>query len=296
MVHHSQCPLCRSGNITFYLGSEDYFLSSAIFNLWKCSSCSFIFTQDHPDETESAAYYDSPEYISHNDSSSGFADSLYRLVRSIMLKRKTRLAKKSKAQGSGSILDIGSGSGYFAAAMKKEGWKVTGVEINAAIREYSAKRYGLEIYPPSALFTFGNESFDCITLWHVLEHFIDVDSYAKEIHRILKSQGTCIVALPNSASYDALHYKSFWAAWDLPRHLWHFNPETFTLFCNKHGFSVRSIKLLPADVFYISWLSEKYMKTPFSFVRGMFKALFFSIKTVVSVNRGSSLVYVLTKT
>jgi len=295
MVHNFTCPLCSSDTISIYLNSRDYFLSGEPFALFKCSSCGFVFTQDYPEEQEMGKYYESDEYLSHNDSSKGFADRIYRLVRKIMLRRKKRMVKQITGLKKGKILDIGSGSGHFALTMKKAGWQANGIEINSKARKLSASKLGLEIFDPKEITTLKTASFDCITLWHVLEHFHEPFEYYREIMRLLKPGGICITALPNCSSSDARHYREFWAAFDVPRHLWHFTPSTFALFAEKTGFRTEKIMNLPADVFYISYVSEKYKESSNPFLKGIIRAKFYAIGALFNKERSSSVIYILRK-
>jgi len=295
MVHQNLCPLCKSSDISKNFFCTDHFISKEIFQIAKCLNCGFLFTQDMPDENEIGAYYESDDYVSHSDTSEGFSNKLYHLVRSFMLKRKTGIVRKVTGLNSGNLLDIGSGTGHFAHAMASTGWQVKGIEINKKAQKSSKQRFGLKILDPSDILTLTSASFDCITLWHVLEHFHDPFKYVNEIHRLLKPGGICLIALPNSNSYDAVSYKEFWAAYDVPRHLWHFSPQTFKLFINITGLKLCGIKNLPLDVFYISSLSEKYKGSAFPFIRGIIKAVPFFLKSVFNKERSSSLIYILRK-
>lgn len=294
MVHHTACPVCNSGDISHYLRCSDHFLSRDEFDLFKCSSCGFIFTQDHPDEKNSGKYYESDEYASHNDNK-GISGILYNASRKIMFRKKLRLIRKVAGLNNGRLLDIGSGSGHFLAGMKNAGWDTSGIEINEKARKQSASKFGLEVLEPHLISTLKQECFDCITLWHVLEHFHDPFTYTNEIRRLLKPGGVCIVALPNCSSYDALHYGAYWAAYDVPRHLWHFNSDTFMKFSAKAGLKLTEIHSLPLDVFYISMLSEKYKGTRLYFLRGILRSLWFSLRSLFYKNRSSSLVYIVRK-
>src|SRR5674476_1561989 len=142
-------------------------------------------------------------------------------------------------------------------------------EINEKARNFSASNFGLEVDLPDRITSYDTNSFDCITLWHVLEHFHDPFKYISEIYRLLKPGAVCVVALPNSSSYDSTYYKQFWAAWDVPRHLWHFQPSTFRVLSEKSGFTLGNIKTLPLDVFYISLLSERYKSSSMAFFKAM---------------------------
>jgi SAM-dependent methyltransferase len=295
MVHNFACPLCSDERIHIHLNCRDYFLSGEPFALFKCSSCGFVFTQDYPEEQEMGKYYESEEYLSHNDSSMKFSDRIYRIVRKIMLNRKRRMVEKITGLKKGKLLDIGSGSGHFAMTMKKGGWQVKGIEINEKARISSASKLGLEINDPKEIVSLGSSSFDCITLWHVLEHFHEPNKYFREIMLLLKPGGICITALPNCRSYDAIHYREFWAAFDVPRHLWHFTPSSFALFAEKTGFRLENIKNLPADVFYISFVSEKYKEASLPFIRGIIRAKFYAIGSFFNKEKSSSIIYILRK-
>ncbi|MGD0342886.1 MAG: class I SAM-dependent methyltransferase, partial [Bacteroidales bacterium] len=295
MVHYDKCPLCHSAETGEYLKTADYFLTGEKFVLVKCSQCGFIFTQDHPGSDETGRYYESADYISHNDSAPGFFASIYRIAREFMLKRKRNMVCKATGLKNGNILDIGSGTGHFLSVMQNSGWKAKGIEINDKAREFSVSEFRLEVLPPAGIGSLPSDSFDAITLWHVLEHLQDPFIYASEIGRLLKPGGACLIALPNCSSYDARHYKEFWAAYDVPRHLWHFTPETFSLFAEKNGLSIRSIRTLPLDVFYISILSGKYKKTRLSFIKGVFEGLWFCFRASFNRKRSSSLIYLLQK-
>ena len=295
MVHHNVCPVCENDTLPPYLRCSDHFLSKEVFIVHKCASCGFEFTQDVPDETVIGKYYESVDYISHSDTSKGFSNKIYRLVRDFMLLRKKNLIEKVTGLQHGSLIDIGSGAGYFANTMKKSGWQVEGIEINDNARNNSASRFGLKVSSPDQISVLEPDSRDCITLWHVLEHFQDPFSYIAEIKRVLKPGGICLIALPNCNSYDAEYYKEFWAAYDVPRHLWHFNPTTFRLFSEKTGLSLEKIGTLPLDVFYISILSEKYRGSKLPFLTGMFRGLWFAACSMFNMKKSSSIIYILRK-
>jgi SAM-dependent methyltransferase len=179
--------------------------------------------------------------------------------------------------------------------MKDAGWSVKGIEINDSARHSSIETYGLEVIGPDQLPDLEKHSFDCITLWHVLEHFHDPRDYLARLRELLKPGGTMIIAVPNIVSADAVYYGSYWAALDVPRHLWHFSPATLRLLAGKTGFNVTGMRILPLDVFYIGMLSEKYRGRSFSFFRAVLKAKWFTLKTVFNRENASSLVYFLRK-
>lgn len=263
------------------------------FPVFICKNCGFLFTQDHPDESQIGFYYQSEDYISHSNTSKGITNRLYQIARKFMLKRKAVIIRKITSLKSGNLLDIGCGTGHFAGYLKETGWKVQGIEINAQARDFAKNTFGFDVKDPSEIEELPDRSYDCITLWHVLEHFNDPFAYMLHIRRLLKPEGTCLIALPNCSSYDAMHYAEDWAAWDVPRHLWHFSPETFKNFIDHTGFILEEVKNLPLDVFYISLMSEKYKGSALSLIKGLIKGLWFSVQTLVNLKRSSSLIYIL---
>lgn len=295
MVHHNNCPVCSSAGIRLKLICNDHFKSGESFPVWTCPICGFSFTQDHPDEAATGKYYESDDYISHSDSPKGLVNKIYRIVRKRMLRKKRSIVNNQTGLKKGTILDIGSGTGHFAAEMKNAGWIVRGIEIHEKARNASVENFGLDIISPAEISSLESGSFDSITLWHVLEHFNDLHSYINEINRLLKPGGTCIIALPNISSYDAYHYGRYWAAYDVPRHLWHFNPDTFGFLFEGRGFRMVNIRPLPLDVFYISILSERYKGNRMAFISGMLKGSYFASRTLFNKRRSSSLIYTLKK-
>jgi SAM-dependent methyltransferase len=295
MIHHDICPVCSSAEIGQKLTCIDHFKSKDPFPVWKCKLCGFTFTQDHPDEAAIGYYYESDDYISHSDTSKGLVNKIYRVVRKRMLREKRNIVKKETGLDKGSLLDIGSGTGHFGAEMKSSGWDVRGIEINEKARATSTANFGLDIISPEKKSLLQSGGFDCITLWHVLEHFTDLKGYITEIYRLLKPGGTCIIALPNISSYDADHYGPYWAAYDVPRHLWHFNPDTFGFLFGGSGFRMVNVRPLPLDVFYISIISERYKGNKLSFITGMLKGLYFAFLSLFNKRKSSSLIFVLRK-
>ena len=295
MIHYNLCPVCSSAEINSTLDCFDYFKTNKLFPIWKCAACGIGFTQDCPEEGKLEYYYESDNYISHGNSSGGIVNSIYKIARNFALNRKRNVVKRESGRIDGSLLDIGGGTGHFAAKMKEAGWNVKSVEINEKARQFSISHFGLEAFPPSEISHLHDSEFDCITLWHVLEHLSDLNKYITDIQRLLKPDGVCIIAVPNINSYDAKYYKKYWAAYDVPRHLWHFSPNTLSFLFENKGFKLRNIRLLPIDVFYISILSEKYKKNPLAFFTGIFKGLFFATRTLFNKKGGSSLIYVFTK-
>lgn len=298
VIHHTNCPICGNDNLSTFFQGKDFFSSQEDFKIVVCSECGFRLTQDFPDEKEIGDYYHSEDYISHSDTQKGVVNSFYHQARRFMLKMKADEIEK-RLPFKGDLLDIGCGTGYFSGYMSHRNWHVTAIEKDDATREFAQKKWGLKVLPSDTLKDLESNSFDAITLWHVLEHIQSLNETMEQIYRILKDDGIAFIALPNCSSYDAQHYQMFWAAYDLPRHLWHFNPMSFKRLAEKHDFFVERPIRMPLDVFYISMLSEKY-KDPFgtnveNFLKGMLQGSIGCVKSIINSTETSSLIYILRK-
>ncbi|HCY89777.1 MAG TPA: class I SAM-dependent methyltransferase, partial [Chitinophagaceae bacterium] len=217
-----------------------------------------MFTQDGPDEQESGAYYQSENYISHSDTRKGIVNRLYHLVRGITLNGKYRVVQKETRKSQGHILDLGCGTGAFLHTMSKKGWDATGLEPDAQARKKATALYQLNVQEPAGLYQLPKGSFDAITLWHVLEHVHDLHKYLDTMRDLLRDEGRIFVAVPNHTSTDAAMYQSYWAAYDVPRHLYHFSPACMKALMLRHGLQVRRILPMWFDAYYVSLLSEQY--------------------------------------
>lgn len=294
-IHIHACPLCGSSRLERELTCKDYYVSGELFEVVRCADCGFLFTQDFPAEAEIGRYYETPDYISHSDTKNGLANSLYHWVRRRMLGRKARLVAGMLGKASGTLLDIGTGTGYFPAFMKQKGWEVKAVEKNAGAREFARKHFGLEVGDESCLDDFASESFDAVTLWHVMEHLEHLDRLWENLFRMSKDKGILFVAVPNHTSYDAGRYGEYWAAYDVPRHLWHFAPDTMQQWGSKHGFILAAQYPMPFDTFYVSILSERYKGNRFAFLRGMYAGMVAWLHALPRKERSSSMIYVFRK-
>ena len=273
----------------------NYYATGEAFDIYECDACGMRFTQDAPIEAEAAQYYSSPDYISHTDIRKGLFNRTYHAVRTVMLRRKAHLVMKALGSKEGRLLDIGAGTGYFAREMQRRGFAVEAVEVSEDARKVAEKNAGIKEKDISALATFENESFDAITMWHVLEHVYNLADEWQTLRRLLKNDGRLVIAVPNCASLDAKHYMEFWAAYDVPRHLWHFTPDTIQQFASKHGFIMSERHPMPFDAFYVSMLTERHMNRSFPFLRGMLTGMLAWFSSLVRKERSSSMIYVFRK-
>jgi 2-polyprenyl-3-methyl-5-hydroxy-6-metoxy-1,4-benzoquinol methylase len=295
MTEKTLCPQCRSEDVSFLFSAKDHLVSGETYTIDRCRRCGVAFTVNPPSENEIHRYYVSEDYISHSDKKSNLADYFYHIARGLMLRKKYRLVTAATGKKTGTIIDIGSGTGYFASFIQKKGWTVTGIELNDRAREYSVSRFAINAVPPSELSGIDDKSVECITFWHVLEHLYDPDKWLAEVNRILKDEGKCLIALPNIDSADAGWFGDRWAALDVPRHLWHFSPEALVRFVHDHGFTCERVLPMPLDIFYISALGYKNSGRRLALARGLVAGLLLTAGSLFRKNSASSLIYILSK-
>ena len=289
------CPVCDGKKFSAFLTCTDFFVSSEEFQIKLCDNCGFKITENIEDEENIGRYYQSENYISHSNTSKGLVNSVYHSVRKYMLGRKRKLVEKVTGIRNGHILDVGTGTGFFLNEMKEYGWQVTGTEKSSDARTFAKKEFNLDNLPSENLFNLKEKSFDAITLWHVLEHIHQLNENMETFFRLLKKDGKLIIAVPNHDSSDAKHYKQFWAAYDVPRHIWHFAPKQMKQFGEKHGFIQASIHTMPFDSFYVSMLSEKYKKSKLALFKGIFYGKISWLNSILNSAKCSSVIYVFEK-
>lgn len=293
--HLTSCPVCGATRLKEDLTCVDHYTTGEVFRLCRCEACGFLFTQDFPDETEMGLYYESSDYISHSDTKRGMVNTVYHWARAYMLGRKARLVEREAHRNTGRLLDIGAGTGYFAHTMQQHGWQVTAVEKNEGARNFAREHFGLEVKSDAEEDKLPTDGFEVITLWHVMEHLQHLNETWDALRRMLTDDGVLIVAVPNRNSYDAGKYGAMWAAYDVPRHLWHFSPDNMQRIGVRHGFVLAGHYAMPLDAFYISMLSERYRGKKAAFWRGMWTGVKAWFSTWTTKERSSSMVYVFRK-
>ena len=276
-----------------FLEVKDYSVSGERFQLLYNNELDMLETFPQPEMDTLANYYKSKDYISHTDSKRNLFEKVYHWVRNYSLQQKLKLINKYSSQPN-SLLDIGCGTGDFLATAQKAGWEIQGVEPDAGARVIANKKTSNSVKDVEALEDFANASFDVITLWHVLEHLPNLDEQIKILDKLLKPEGTLILAVPNFKSYDATHYKEFWAAYDVPRHFWHFSQDTISKLFSKVGMHVVQTKPMIFDSYYVSLLSEKYKTGKMKMLSAFFTG-FISNRKAKRSGEYSSLIYILKK-
>jgi len=293
-VQRTTCPVCKNQSLREVLTAKDFTVSNESFVITECTHCSLRFTQGIPCETAIQRYYQSASYISHSNTKKGLVNRAYHWVRYFTMMSKESLVKKATKKSVGMLLDVGSGTGTFVHTMVKAGWNVSGLEPDAEARALGVKKYNCDIYPSEELFRLPEGTYDAITMWHVLEHVHQLDEYIEQLKKLLAPKGKLIIAVPNYTSKDAAVYKEYWAAYDVPRHLYHFSPASMRKLMEMHGLKVIYTRPMWLDSFYISMLSEKYKKG--NMLRALRNGLASNFNALLNKEQSSSLIYIIEKT
>lgn len=272
----SHCPLCNNQEVRLFLSGEDFFLTHEEVVIVECCSCGFRYTNPRPAMESSGSYYQTDEYISHDASRRGLIPAIYGFARKFTLRSKFALARRYSPGDR--ILDIGCGTGEFLDFCQKKGLRCTGVEPSEKARNFAKSTYGLQVEEDFLTGVHPSERFDCITLWHVLEHIHPLDETMSKLNGILNPNGMVIIALPNCNAYDARYYGRFWAAYDLPRHIYHFTKRSLSILAENYQFTLETMIPQKLDAFYISLLSEKYMKGSTHYMSALFRGLLSNLK------------------
>ena len=287
------CQICNSPSFLPFLDCKDNTVSRETFAIQECVDCGFLFTNPRPHKNKIGAYYVSEDYISHSNSSKGSLNFIYQIVRKYALLKKLQLV--SKYFKTGNILDIGSGTGEFLKIFKDAKWKTCGIEPSLIPRKASIDKYQLDVRDETEILNLENESFDVITMWHVLEHVPDLNQRVEDLRRLLKPNGIIIIAVPNRNSLDAKIYSENWAAYDLPRHFYHFCPKDISALFENHKLKVFKVLPMIFDSFYISLLSEKYRGGKFFVLRALWNGLRSNLSAIKTGNTYSSQIYLIKK-
>jgi len=276
-----------------HMNLKDHSVSGERFKLLVDPYYGFLYTDPKPSDKDLKAYYSDVGYISHNNQLRSFVDAMYHVARYVSLKRKIRLIKPFMLK-SGALLDIGAGTGHFVRSASLAGWDVTGIEPSSTAREIANSKGRCLVFDEEALGAFSEGSFDVITLWHVLEHLPSPLESIEVFKKLLKPNGRIFVAVPNYKSYDSRYFKNFWAAYDVPRHLWHFSKNSIIKVFSKSQMSLESTHPMLMDAYYVSMLSNKYKSGSHKILNSLWRGLLSNAKAF-RTGEYSSLIYVLKK-
>ena len=271
-----------------FITVKDFSVSGESFSLLLNEEYQILKTHPQPTLDRLGSYYEFEDYISHTDGKRTMFEKMYHFIKRKAIRDKVKLIN-SYQPIKGRILDIGAGTGDFLLECKNQNWDILGIEPNDKAKEIAV---GKGIKFGNTIEKLESNSFDVITMWHVLEHVPDVEHQVAELKRLLKPSGTIIIAVPNFKSYDAKYYKEFWAAYDVPRHLWHFSKTAIEKLFDKQNMNLEDIKPMWFDSFYVSLLSEKYKSGKMNFISGFFIGLISNVSGLFK-KEFSSHIYVL---
>jgi 2-polyprenyl-3-methyl-5-hydroxy-6-metoxy-1,4-benzoquinol methylase len=289
----NNCSICNSIESKPFLTCKDNTVSRETFNIVECIGCGFKYTNPRPEEEKLGDYYKSEEYVSHSNTNKGLVNSIYQIVRKYTLLKKLQLI--SKFYKTGNILDIGCGTGEFLKTVKDAKWDTIGIEPSSEVRKMAIDNYGLDVREEKEIKNLGSQSFDIITMWHVLEHVPQLNERLEDLKRLIKPNGIIIIAVPNCSSLDAKIYSQYWAAYDVPRHLYHFTPKDIESLFKKHELKVFRILPMIFDSFYVSLLSEKYRFEKSNISSALWNGLRSNLAALKNGNTYSSQIYLIRK-
>jgi SAM-dependent methyltransferase len=293
MLQINNCPVCNSTIFSKDLICKDHTVSKEMFQIVSCNSCGFKFTNPRPENTILGNYYKSEDYISHSNTKKDIISKLYHAVRNYTLQKKIKLLDQYVSRGT--LLDYGCGTGMFLKACQDKDWKSFGMEPDPGARKIAGEM-GLNVSGDKtelANKTLGTK-FSAITLWHVLEHVTDLDETLSFFRDKLGTGGVLLIAVPNYTSFDAKLYKENWAAYDVPRHLYHFEIKTISQLLKRFDFKLLQTHPMKFDSFYVSMLSEKYATGSINYVKAFISGLRSNLKANSSTDY-SSVIYVFKK-
>jgi 2-polyprenyl-3-methyl-5-hydroxy-6-metoxy-1,4-benzoquinol methylase len=266
-----------------FLNCKDHLVSDETYEIMLNEENEMLVTSPIPADLDK--YYESEDYQSHHNQKKTFLNFIYNTVKKRSFKRKESLFQNESSIKS--ILDIGAGTGDFLEYCKDNKYEVTGTEPSEAARKV-AKQKGIDLY--QSIDQIADRKFDVITMWHVLEHVPNLFECLEQLKEMLKEKGKLIVAVPNFKSYDAEYYKEYWAAYDVPRHLWHFSQKSIRTLFESVEMKVVNVHPLKYDSFYVSLLSEKHKTGKSNYLKAFWVGLKSNMKAS-KTSEYSSLIY-----
>lgn len=292
------CPLCGNASFKHHLDVRDHSVSHGTFEICRCNKCDLLFTNPRPHEDSIGNYYDSESYISHHDEAENILTKVYNQVRKLAVNSKLKLVSKLDSAKEKRILDIGCGTGYFLSECQNAGWGIAGTEPDEDARKTASTRTKVLIANSIFSAEVSKQTYTTITMWHVLEHVHKLHETLDWIYQHLTPKGTLIVAVPNPDSYDAEQFGPYWAAYDVPRHLYHFTKNTMAKLMLLHNLHIIDIKPMHFDSYYVSLLSNQYKTGSKNLVSSFLTGTMSNIKGIgnnPANTNSSSLIYVIQK-
>jgi len=205
------------------------------FHVLECRNCGLVFVHPYPESDALKRHYDRSYYSEWINQQKSKRIRMWA----------SRLNRINKLRPRGKLLDVGCGEGLFLRLAQDDGWQISGTELSPYASKFASRTLGTEIYcgqlHPAG---FADNSFDVVTMWHVLEHVEDPKNYLREIHRVVKPDGLLVIAVPNvhdlvmQLAYRAIRRRKrkLFSVNEKEIHLYHFSPKALRLYFDETGF------------------------------------------------------------
>jgi SAM-dependent methyltransferase len=233
-LENVNCALCGGADSELIFTAPSLRLSGPgnHFDLRRCTKCGLVFMSPRPAPEELAALYQPKFYHSPNQ-------KLVQRIAGLILGESVSFVQRHA--GPSKLLDVGCGNGSFIQGAARAGFDVYGLEpYQSALPNLPESLRTRVLCAPFESADYPAESFDVITLWHVLEHLSGPVETLKRLRVFLKPGGTLILEVPNIASSEARWLGPHWHNLDLPYHFWHFAPETLQSAVQQAGFEIKT--------------------------------------------------------
>ncbi len=268
------CNICGKGleqKILKDIKSDDKY-----YDIFFCEDCVTGVTNPMPEPDEALSLYSSESY--RTGTGTRFNPIIEFFIYAFRLKRKRDIKRHVER---GSILDIGCGRGLFLHVMKTDGWNAAGVEANKEAASCASEIYGLNVAAGDiSNWNFPKESFDVITINHVLEHVYKPDEYIKKCRDLLKNKGLLFVAVPNIASLQASFGKEAWFHLDVPYHVNHFSTAGLLKLLKDNSFKILGLRHFNCEYNPFGWLQTLFN------LSGIEKNLFYNLLKNPKIRKG----------
>jgi 2-polyprenyl-3-methyl-5-hydroxy-6-metoxy-1,4-benzoquinol methylase len=223
------------------------------FRILRCPSCGLGHTSPQP--ADLGPYYGAQYHGGRH----GVTD------RMCMARRLGFLRDLGRTRGR--LLDFGCGDGSFLLAAHEAGFTGEGIEMNPLPARARGVRVHEQLDALAAHHTNGTNGtngtsdasgtslaqFDLITLWHSLEHVRSPKQVIVDVVKHLAPGGDLIIAVPNWGGMQARLFGAHWFHLDVPRHLFHFTPQTMSTLLRDVGFAATKTWHMEAELDLFGW-------------------------------------------
>lgn len=223
----THCPVCHQVVVV-----PRFSIGSGHFHIVDCIDCGTGRLEPMPTPDELNAFYPQEYYGTSGKKFSRLIEALIQLVLNRLSWFITR-----RVPDRGRILDVGCGRGVLLNRLVAQGFETFGTDINEDAVRGNDPQTDIRIISELSEAAFPDEFFDCVVVWHVLEHLIDPAGTMREIERITKPGGVLIIAVPNYSSLQAKIWGKDWFHLDPPRHLYHFSVQSLIKLVESSGFN-----------------------------------------------------------